>query len=102
MKVTEEALLKSGFSPADVEKINNNVKSYGGTPDSVIHDLANRFNISKWITIVAFFILFIALIFSSKNNILSLLFALIVGLPFIWYLTPARLAFKAWQYKKCI
>lgn len=31
MKVTDEALLRSGFTPSDLQKIKNNVESYGGT-----------------------------------------------------------------------
>lgn len=100
MKVNEKTLLESGFSPADLQKIKSNVEDYGGTLDKVIQDLAKRFNIAKWITIVAFITLIFTSLLSTKNNALSLAFSLLVGLPFIWYLTPARLAFKAWRYKQ--
>ena len=100
MKVSEKTLLESGFSHTDLQKIKNNVEDFGGTLDEVIHDLAKRFNVAKWITIVASVILILASVFSTKNNTLSLAFSLIVGLPFIWYLTSAKLAFKAWRYKQ--
>ena len=100
MKVSEKSLLESGFSHAELQKIKSNVENFGGTLDEVIQDLAKRFNIAKWITIIAFVILILTAVLSTKNNTLSLAFSLIVGLPFIWYLTPAKLAFKAWRYKK--
>ncbi len=31
MDVTDEVLLNSGFTPSDLQKIKNNVESYGGT-----------------------------------------------------------------------
>ena len=54
---SEEALLKSGFSKRDLQKLKNNIENYGGSFDSVTHDLANRFKAMKWITIIAFIIL---------------------------------------------
>lgn len=100
MKVSEETLLASGFSHTDLQKIKSNVENFGGTFDEVIQDLAKRFNVAKWITIVAFIILFFTSVLSTKNNTLSLAFSLVVGLPLVWYLTPAKLAFKAWRYKR--
>ena len=41
MKVTDEALLRSGFSPSDLQKIKNNVESYSGTLGNAIRDLAD-------------------------------------------------------------
>ncbi|MFG1174396.1 hypothetical protein AAFN90_12555 [Erwiniaceae bacterium CAU 1747] len=100
MRVSEKALLKSGFSHTDIQKIHSNIENFGGTLDEVIQDLAKRFNVAKWITIVAFVTLIFTSVLSTEDNILSLAFSLIVGLPFIWYLTPAKLAFKAWRYKQ--
>ena len=102
MKVNEKALLDSGFTPADIRKVKTNVQNFGGTLDEVIQDLARRFIAAKWITIVALVVLFFTSVFASRDNSLSLAFSLVVGLPFIWYLTPARLAFKAWRYKRYV
>ncbi|KFC87072.1 hypothetical protein NGK36_04370 [Hafnia alvei] len=100
MKVSEETLLESGFSHTDLQKIKSNVENFGGTLDEVIQDLEKKFNVAKWITIIAFVILIFTSVLSTKNNTLSLVFSLIVGLPFIWYLANAKLAFRAWRYKK--
>ncbi len=40
MDVTEDALLRSGFTQSDVQKIKNNVESYGGTLGEAIQDLS--------------------------------------------------------------
>ncbi|MCX8956990.1 hypothetical protein [Erwinia psidii] len=100
MKVSDVALLKSGFSHADLQKLKNNIANYGGSLDSVIHDLANRFNASKWITIAAFTILILTLMLAPIDTSITLAATLAIVLPFIWYLTPAKLAYKSWRYRR--
>lgn len=102
MKVTEEALLESGFSPAELQKLKNNIANYGGTLDSVTHDLANRFKASKWISVIALTILVITIMLTSFDASESFAATLTVVLPFLWYITPAKLAYKAWHYRKSI
>lgn len=66
MKVSEETLLESGFSHSELQKIKSNVDNFGGTLDEVILDLARRFNVAKWITIVALIILILTSVLSTK------------------------------------
>lgn len=80
---SEEALLKSGFSKRDLQKLKNNIENYGGSFDSVTHDLANRFKAMKWITIIAFIILALTLLLASKDTSLTLALTLLIVLPFI-------------------
>lgn len=100
MKVSETALLESGFSYADLQKLKNNIANYGGSLESATHDLANRFNASKWITIAALIILALTLMLASLDTSITLAATLTVVLPFIWYLTPAKLAYKSWRYRR--
>jgi len=100
MKVNEKALLDSGFNYADLQKLKNNIANFGGSLDSVIHDLANRFIAAKWITIIAFAILVLTLMLASSDTSITLAGTLAIVLPFIWYLTPAKLAYKSWRYRK--
>ncbi|ECI9603234.1 hypothetical protein FLL37_17235 [Salmonella enterica] len=100
MKVSETALLESGFSYADLQKLKNNIANYGGSLESATHDLANRFNASKWITIAAFIILALTLMLASVDTSITLAATLAIVLPFIWYLTPAKLAYKSWRYRR--
>ena len=99
---SEEALLKSGFSKRDLQKLKNNIENYGGSFDSVTHDLANRFKAMKWITIVAFIILVLTLFLASSDTALTLAITLLIVLPFIWYITPAKLGYKSWRYRKIL
>lgn len=99
---SEEALLKSGFSKRDLQKLKNNIENYGGSFDSVTHDLANRFKAMKWITIIAFIILALTLLLASKDTSLTLALTLLIVLPFIWYITPAKLGYKSWLYRKML
>lgn len=100
MKITEEQLLQSGFSQADLQKLKNNIANYGGTLDSVTHALANRYNASKWITVVAFTVLALTMMMASIDTIITLAATLAIVLPFIWYLAPAKLAYRSWRYRK--
>ena len=98
--MSEKALLESGFSHADLLKLKINMAKYGGSLDSMIHDLANRFNASKWITIIAFIILALTLMLASVDTSITLAATLAIVLPFIWYLAPAKLAYKSWRYRR--
>jgi len=100
MKISDEMILKSGFNQSDLEKLKTNIANYGGSLDSVTHHLANRFNASKWITIVALTILVFTLMLASEATSITLLATLLIVLPFIWYLTPSRLAYKCWRLRK--
>lgn len=46
MIVSEDALLRSGFSSADLRKVKNNLESYGGSLGDAIQDLSRRFTIA--------------------------------------------------------
>lgn len=98
----EEALLKSGFSCSELQKLKNNIENYGGTLDTVTHDLANRFEAMKWITIVALLILALTFVLASGSTMLTLTLTILIVLPFIWYITPARLGYKSWRYRKML
>lgn len=99
---SEEALLKSGFSKRDLQKLKNNIENYGGSLDSVTHALANRFKATKWITIVSFIILALTLLLASRDTSMTLAITLLIVLPFIWYITPAKLGYKSWRYRKIL
>lgn len=98
MKVTEEALLKSGFSPADVQKINNYVEGYGGTPEEAIKDLSNRFRALGWITTGCCFVFIFMLLFSSKPTIVGGGISLLIAVIIATFIQPPMLAFRAWRY----
>ncbi len=108
MQSTLRSMRSSKLSVDDAEpvmhlqKLKNNIENYGGSFDSVTHDLANRFKAMKWITIIAFIILALTLLLASRDTSLTLALTLLIVLPFIWYITPAKLGYKSWRYRKML
>ncbi len=98
MDVTEDALLRSGFTQPDLQKIKNNVESYGGTLGEAIQDLANRFRVVLWLTSVCLIVFIILLLLSAKETIvgggISILIAIIIAI----FVQPPVLSFKSWLF----
>mgnify|MGYP007078807695 CR=1 FL=1 len=68
MKVTDEALLRSGFTQPELQKIKSNIEKYGGTPGEAINDLARRFVTLAGVVAVCTFTL---LYFSSSAHLIE-------------------------------
>ena len=100
MTTSEELLLKSGFSQKEVQKLKNNIENHGGSLDSVIHDLSNRFIASRWVSVVSLIVFVLTLIMAAKDTVVTLTITLAIVLSFVWFLAPARLAYKSWRYRK--
>lgn len=71
MDVTEEALLSAGFTRSDLQKIKNNIESYGGTLGEVIQDLANRFRVVLWITSSCLMVFILLMLFAAKETVVG-------------------------------
>ncbi|MCM7167353.1 hypothetical protein [Enterobacter quasiroggenkampii] len=100
MNVTDEALLRSGFTLSDLQKIKNNVERYGGTLEEAIYDLARRFNTLLWVASVCFAILIILVVFSSPLKALAWGLAIIIGVSIMTLAQPPVLSYKSWRYRK--
>lgn len=100
MKVSETSLLKSGFSPADVQKIKNNVESYGGTLSEAINDLARRFSTLLWVTGVCIVVFLLLVLFSSPIRVMAGGLAIIIGITIMSFAQPLLLSYKSWRYRK--
>lgn len=100
MNVTDEALLRSGFTLSDLQKIKNNVERYGGTLEEAIYDLARRFNTLLWVASVCFTILIILVVFSSPLKALAWGLAIIIGVSIMTLAQPPVLSYKSWRYRK--
>lgn len=98
MEVNEVALLKSGFSQADLKKIKNNIESYGGTLGEAIEDLKNRFRVLLWITSACVFIFVFLLLFSSAPVIVGGGLSLLIAVVIVTFIQPPVLAYKSWRY----
>lgn len=100
MNVTDEALLRSGFTLSDLQKIKNNVERYGGTLEEAIYDLARRFNTLLWVASACFTILIILVVFSSPLKALAWGLAIIIGVSIMTLAQPPVLSYKSWRYRK--
>ncbi|SUE07294.1 Uncharacterised protein [Pantoea agglomerans] len=67
MIVSEDALLRSGFSSADLRKVKNNLESYGGSLGDAIQDLSRRFTIALTVVLCCLAI-FIFLLFAGSSE----------------------------------
>lgn len=102
MNVTDEALLRSGFTPSDLQKIKNNVESYGGTLEEAIKDLARRFSTLIWVSGVCIVVLLLLVVFSSSIRVLAWGLAITVGITIMSFAQPPILSYKSWRYRKMI
>ncbi|MBT0723163.1 hypothetical protein HH682_01650 [Rosenbergiella sp. S61] len=100
MKVSETALLESGFSHDDIQKIKNNVENYGGTLEEAINDLARRFSTLLWVTGVCIVIFLLLVAFSSPIRIMADGLAMILGIIIMSFAQPLVVSYKSWRYRK--
>lgn len=100
MDVSEEALLISGFSAEDVQKIKNNVERYGGTLEEVVSDLARRFSTLIWITAICALVFMLLVIFSSPVRMLAGGLSFVVGIAIMLCAQPPLLSYKSWRYRR--
>lgn len=100
MNVTDEALLRAGFTLSDLQKIKNNVERFGGTLEEAINDLARRFNTLLWVASVCFIALILLFVFSSPETAVAWGLAIIVGIVIMTFAQPPVLSYKSWLYRK--
>lgn len=98
MKVTDEALLRSGFTPSDLQKIKNNVESYGGTLGEAIQDLANRFKVVLWITSACLMVFIILVLFSAKETVVGGGISILIAIVIVAFIQPPVLSYKSWRF----
>jgi len=100
MAITEEKLLASGFTPADVQKLKNNIDNYGGSFELLINNLSNRFRANIWISIAVLLVCLAILVISSLGDASSGAVAGFIALAIVWLTIPISLAYKAWFFKR--
>ncbi|KZP69408.1 hypothetical protein A3N40_18410 [Enterobacter cloacae subsp. dissolvens] len=98
MKVTDEALLNSGFTPSDLQKIKNNIQSYGGTLGNAIRDLSRRFVLTVWVVSGCFAVFIFLMVFASEESVFSGGIGLACGIAVAIFIQPPLLAYKSWRF----
>ena len=102
MKLTDEALLRSGFTQPELQKIKSNIEKYGGTPGEAINDLARRFVTLAGVLAVCTFILLLLIVFSSPDRVIAWGLAMIFGVAIMSFAQPPVISYKSWRYRKAI
>lgn len=100
MKVTDEALLRSGFTQSELQKVKNNIENYGGTLGEAINDLARRFITLAGVVCVCVFILLLLVVFSSPYRAMAWGLAMIFGIAIMSFAQPPVISYKSWRYSK--
>lgn len=98
MLVSEEGLLRSGFSSSELQIVKNNVESYGGTLDDAILDLARRFRTLTWIIAACTIIFLLLVMFSTGIKIIAGGVAFLFGIAIMMIGQPPVLCYKSWRY----
>ncbi|MBE1253339.1 hypothetical protein [Enterobacter cloacae] len=98
MDVTEEALLSAGFTRSDLQKIKNNIESYGGTLGEVIQDLANRFRVVLWITSSCLMVFIFLMLFAAKETVVGGGISILIAIIIVVFIQPPVLSYKSWRF----
>ena len=99
MKVTDEALLRSGFTQPELQKIKSNIEKYGGTLGEAINDLARRFVTLAGVVAVCTFILLLLIVFSSPDRVIAWGLAMLFGVVIMSFAQPPVISYKSWRYR---
>lgn len=100
MKVTDEALLRSGFTQTELEKLKSNNEKYGGTLGEAVNDLARRFVTLFGVVSMCVFILLLLVVFSSPDKAMAWGLAMILGIAIMFFAQPLIISYKSWRYRK--
>lgn len=100
MKISEEKLLQSGFTPAELQKLKRYLIKGELTLEMAISDLSRRFLAALWLTSGLVVVYVITLFLASRENIISLGVAMLFALLVIWFFQPPVLAYKSWAFRK--
>lgn len=98
MDVTEEALLSAGFTRSDLQKIKNNIESYGGTLGGAIQDLANRFRVVLWITSSCLMVFILLMLFAAKETVMGGGISILIAIIIVVFIQPPVLSYKSWRF----
>ena len=102
MKVTDEALLRSGFTQPELQKIKSNIEKYGGTLGEAINDLARRFVTLAGVVSACTFVLLLLVVFSSPDRAIAWGLAMVFGVAIMSFAQPPVISYKSWRYRKTI
>lgn len=100
LAISEEALLRSGFTQEELQKLKRYVDTQRSTLDILLPALSNRFKGIVILSVVLTVLFILAVCFASRENIISSGVAALFIFGIFCWMTPLKLTYKAWRFKK--
>ncbi|ELE9704986.1 hypothetical protein RM392_002158 [Enterobacter cloacae] len=100
MAISEEVLLKSGFTKEELQKLKRYADTQSTTLEILLPALSNRFKGIVILSAVLIVLFILAVCFASPENIISSGVAVLFIFGIFCWMTPLKLTYKAWRFKK--
>jgi hypothetical protein len=106
MQVNDEALLRSGFTPAELDYIKKRMESYeaedGEAPfelEEAITILSNKFRAFLWVNSVLILYFIYAMLTKDKADVVAFGISALFTFPITTFvILPPILSYKSWRY----
>lgn len=100
MTLTEEILLRSGFTKQELQQLKRYADTQHSTLDLLLPALSNRFKGIVILSVILIVMFILMVCFASPENIISLGVAVVFIFGTFCLMTPLKLAYKAWRLKR--
>lgn len=97
MAITEDALIRAGFTQEELQKLKRYADSQRSTLDILLPALSNRFKGTVILSVILMVFFILAVCFASRENIISSGVAVLFIFGIFCWVTPLKLAYKAWR-----
>lgn len=97
MAITEDALIRAGFTQEELKKLKRYADSQRSTLDILLPALSNRFKGTVILSVILMVLFILAVCFASRENIISSGVAVLFIFGIFCWVTPLKLAYKAWR-----
>ncbi|WP_130626749.1 hypothetical protein [Enterococcus sp. A8] len=99
MTITEDVLLRSGFTKQELQQLKCHAATQHITLELLLPALSNRFKGILILSVMLIVMFIQAVCFASPENIISLGVAVVFIIGIFCWMTPLKLAYKAWRLK---
>lgn len=96
----EEKLARNGFTGKDIAAIRQYLGEDGATYPSLLGELRRRFIVFCVLLAILASVWIFYIFTGDKAEIMSYSFTMLVFIPIIYFMTPMKLGFKAFMFKK--
>lgn len=96
----EEKLARNGFTSKDIAAMRQYLGKDGATYPSLLGELRGRFIVSCVLLAILTSVWIFYIFNGDKAEVLSFSFTMLVVIPIFYFMTPMKLGFKAFMFKK--